>query len=104
MITNLPSRFATRDQTMMLAIIATTTIQPYDEILVTKAASKFAVSKPGVIPAKRIQFSVRTNHMRAAAVDAIFVPRKRVHERLDEQPKRMRFIQLESFQQLPQRL
>ena len=32
--------------------------------------------------------------MCATAVDPVFIPRQRVHERLDEQPKGMRFIEL----------
>lgn len=42
--------------------------------------------------------------MRAAAVNAVFVPRGGVHEWLDEQPERMRFVQLELFEQFAERL
>src|SRR5437899_1092685 len=118
-MTSRRSRFATRDQTMMLAIIATTPIQPYDEIAVIRVngcapsprpsppngrGRRVVIGEAGIIAAKRIQFSVRTNHVRAAAVDAVLVPRQRVHEWLNEKPERMRFIQLKSFQQFSERL
>ena len=42
--------------------------------------------------------------MGAAAVNAVFVPRRGVHERLDEEPERVRFVHLELFEQFAQRL
>src|SRR5690349_3563334 len=104
---------------MMLTTIATTIIQPYDEIAVIRVngcapsprpsppngrGRRVVIGEAGIIAAKRIQFSVGTNHVRAAAVDAVLVPRQRIHERLDEQPERMRFIKLKLFEQFSQRL
>src|SRR5437868_5337104 len=93
-----------RTQTIALTAIATTTIQPYHPVLKTGAASKFAVTERGIIPAERIQLSVRPNHVRAAAIDSVLIPGQGVHKRLDEQPKGMRLVEFELFQQLPQRL
>src|SRR5205814_7419357 len=42
--------------------------------------------------------------MRAATIDPILIPRERVHERLDEEPKRMAFVQFELLEQFAQRL
>src|SRR5258708_30858747 len=42
--------------------------------------------------------------MRAATVDAIFVPRHRVHEWLDKKPEGVRLIQFKLPQQFAQRL
>ena len=64
---------------------------------------RFAIGKAGVVAAERVQLSVRADDVRAAAVNAVLVPRRRVHERLDEQPERVRFVQLELLEQLAQR-
>ena len=42
--------------------------------------------------------------MRAATIDPILIPRERVHEWLDEEPKRMAFVQFELLEQFAQRL
>src|ERR1051325_2621063 len=42
--------------------------------------------------------------MRAAAVDAVFVPGPRVHEWLDEQTKRVRLVHFKLLEQSAQRL
>ena len=42
--------------------------------------------------------------MRTTTIDAVLVPGQRVHERFDEQPKCMRFIQFKLFEQFSQRL
>ena len=41
--------------------------------------------------------------MRAATVDAVLVPAPRIHERLDEQPERVGFVQLELLEQVAER-
>jgi len=63
----------------------------------------FAVCKPGIVAAEGIQFSIRADDVGAAAVNAVFVPRAGVHERLDEQPERVRFVQFELFEQIAER-
>src|SRR6266705_656611 len=42
--------------------------------------------------------------MRAAAVYPVLVPSPRVHKRLDEQPERVRLVQFEPLEQIPERL
>jgi len=63
----------------------------------------FGVCKARIVPAKRIQFSIRPDDVRAAAINAIFVPRQRVHERFDEQPECMRLVQFKFLEQLTER-
>ena len=47
--------------------------------------------------AEGIELSIGPNHMRAAAVDSVLVPRQRIHERLDENAERMALIELEAL-------
>jgi hypothetical protein len=46
--------------------------------------SNFAIRKARIVTAERIQFSIRSDDVRAAAVDPVFVPGPCIHERLDE--------------------
>src|SRR5580693_2175631 len=62
-----------------------------------------AVWKAGVIAAERVQFAIRANDMRAAAVNTIFIPCHRIHERLNEKSERVGLVQFELFEQLAQR-
>ena len=57
-----------------------------------------------VISTKRIQLPIGPDDMCAAAVDAVFVPGRRVHERLDEKAKGVRLVHLEFLEQRAQRL
>src|SRR5580693_1168175 len=57
-----------------------------------------AVWKAGVIAAERVQFD-----MRAAAVNTIFIPCHRIHERLNDKSERVGLVQFELFEQLAQR-
>jgi hypothetical protein len=63
----------------------------------------FAIRKTRVVAAEGIQFAIRADNVGAAAVNAVFVPRCSVHERLDEEPERVRFIQLELLEQFAER-
>ena len=56
--------------------------------------------KSGVVSAKGIEFSVGTNDVGAAAVDAVFVPVPGVHEGLDEEAEGVAFAELEFFKDL----
>ncbi len=50
---------------------------------------RLAIGKSGVVAAERIQFSIRTDDVGAAAINAVVIPRGRIHERFDEQPERV---------------
>src|SRR2546430_4044728 len=61
------------------------------------------IREAGIVPAKRVELAVGTDDMSTAAVNAVLVPRPGVHERLDEEPERVRFVHLKLFQQFAQR-
>lgn len=63
----------------------------------------FGIRETGVVAAEGIQFAIRADDMGATAVNAVFVPRCSVHERLDEEPERVRFVQLELLEQFAER-
>ena len=64
----------------------------------------FAIRKARVVAAEGIQLSIRADDVGAAAVNAVFVPRRGVHERFDEEPERVRFVELELLEQFAERL
>ena len=64
---------------------------------------RFAIGKAGVVAAEGIQFAIRADDVGAAAVNAVFVPGPGVHERLDEKPERVRFVQFKLLEQFAER-
>ena len=58
----------------------------------------------GVVAAEGVQFAVGADDVGAAAVDAVFIPGRGIHERLDEQAESVRFVQLEFLEQFAQGL
>ena len=54
----------------------------------------------GVVAAEGVQLAVWADDVGAAAVDAVFIPSEGIHERFDEEPEGVGFVELELFEQV----
>src|SRR5436190_9083467 len=59
--------------------------------------------KARIVTTERIKFSVRPDHVSAAAIDAVFIPGPGVHERLDEKTEGVSFVEFKLLEQFAQR-
>src|SRR5581483_12008097 len=60
-------------------------------------------SSQGIVAAEGIELAIGPDDMGAAAVDAVLVPRPRIHEGLDEEAEGVGFIELELLEQFAER-